>query len=204
MERLRARLDDAALMLELAEAEADSDAAAEVGERDRRAAQGDRRARGPHPALRRVRLARGAGDHPVRRRRRRRGRLRRDAAADVPALGGAARLRHRGLRHLVRRGGRAQVGHVRGQGAVRVRHALASSRAPTGWCGSARSTTRAAGRPRFAAVEVRAGGRADRRDRHPRGRHPGRRLPLVRARAVRASTRPTRRCGSPTSPPASW
>ena len=44
-----------------------------------------------------------------------------------------------------------QVGHVRGQGAVRLRHALASSRAPTGWCGSARSTTRAAARRRSPA-----------------------------------------------------
>ena len=47
-----------------------------------------------------------------------------------------------------------QVGHLRGQGAVRLRHARASSRAPTGWCGSARSTTRAAGRPASPAVEV--------------------------------------------------
>ena len=47
-----------------------------------------------------------------------------------------------------------QVGHLRGQGAVRLRHAVASSRAPTGWSGSARSTTRAAGRRRSPAVEV--------------------------------------------------
>ena len=38
--------------------------------------------------------------------------------------------------------------------ALRLRHAARSSRAPTGWCGSARSTTRAAARPSFAGVEV--------------------------------------------------
>ncbi len=44
--------------------------------------------------------------------RRRRRRLRRDADADVPALGRAARLPDRGLRHLLRRGGRHQVGDL--------------------------------------------------------------------------------------------
>ena len=48
-----------------------------------------------------------------------------------------------------------------------------------------------------------AGARADRRDRDPRGGDPGRRLPLERARAARASTPPTPRSGSPTSRPAS-
>ena len=60
----------------------------------------------------------------------------------------------RGLRHLLRGRGRHQVGDVRGQGAVRLRHARRSSRARTASCGSARSTTRAAARPRFAGVEV--------------------------------------------------
>ena len=63
--------------------------------RARQAARGHRLARGAHPALGRVRRARGARDDPGRGRRRRRGRLRRDADAHVPALGGAARLRHR-------------------------------------------------------------------------------------------------------------
>ena len=43
----------------------------------------------------------------VRRRWRRRRGLRRDAAAHVPALGGAARLPDDGARHLLRGGGRA-------------------------------------------------------------------------------------------------
>ena len=45
--------------------------------------------------------------HPVRRRRRRRRRLRRDADADVHPLGRAQQVPRRGLRHLLRRGGRA-------------------------------------------------------------------------------------------------
>ena len=147
LERLRARLDDAGVLLELAEAEDDAGVARRGRHRDHRAAQGDRRAGGPHAALRRVRLPGGAGRDPGRRRRRRRGRLRRDAAADVPALGRAARLPDRGLRHLLRRGGGPQVGDVRGQGARTRTARCRSSPARTGWCGSARSTTRAAGRP---------------------------------------------------------
>ena len=117
-------------------------------------AQVDRRARGPHAALRRVRRPRGAGHDPVRGRRRRRRRLRRDADADVPALGRAARLPDRGLRHLLRRGGRHQVGDLRGQGALRLRHALGRAGHPPAGPDLARSTTRAAGRPRSPAVEV--------------------------------------------------
>ena len=47
----------------------------------------DRRAGGPHPAVRRVRRARGAGHHPRRGRRRRRRRLRRDAACGCTCAG---------------------------------------------------------------------------------------------------------------------
>ena len=56
-------------------------------------------------------------------------------------------LPRRGLRDLLRRGGGHEVGHLRRPRALRLRHALASRAAPTGWCGSARSTTRAAARP---------------------------------------------------------
>ena len=52
-----------------------------------RVAQGDRRAGGPHPALRRVRRPRGAGQHPRRGRRRGRRRLRRDAACGCTCAG---------------------------------------------------------------------------------------------------------------------
>ena len=101
--------------------------------RARRPAPGDRRARGAHAALRRVRRPRGAGHHPGRGRRRRRGRLRRHAAAHVPALGRAAQLRRRRPRHVLRRGGRHQVGHVPGQGALRLRHAVGrAGHAPAG------------------------------------------------------------------------
>ncbi len=181
----------------------DAGSVAEVRRRARRAAQGRRRDGGPHPALRRVRLPRGAGGHPRRRRWRGRRRLRRDADADVPALGRAARLPDRGLRDLVRRGGGPQVGHLRGQGAVRLRHAVASSRAPTGWCGSARSTTRAGGRPASPAS------RSCRWSSRPttstsRRTRSGSTSTARPARVDRASTPPTRRCGSRTSRPASW
>ena len=152
VESLRRRLDDLAVLFELAEDEGDADHARPRRETELPSiAQGDRRARGPHPAVGRVRPARGARHHPGRGRWRRRRRLRRDADADVPALGGAARLPDRGLRHLLRRGGRHQVGDVRGQGALRATARCRSSRAPTGWCASRRSTTRAGGRRRSPA-----------------------------------------------------
>ena len=61
------------------------------------------------------------------------------------------RYSDRGLRHLLRRGGRASS---RPPSRSRRRSRTArcrSSRAPTGWSGSPRSTTRAAGRPRSPA-----------------------------------------------------
>ena len=74
---------------------------------------------------------REAADHdPLRRRWRRRRRLRRDADADVHPLGRAAPLPRRGLRHLLRRGGRPQVGHLRDPRAVRLRHPLGRGRHP--------------------------------------------------------------------------
>ena len=50
--------------------------------------------------------------------------------ADVPAVGRAPRLPDRGLRHLLRRGGRHQVGDLRGQGALRLRHAVGGAGHP--------------------------------------------------------------------------
>ena len=75
--------------------------------RARQGQEGRRGARGPHPARRRVRRPRGAHHDPLGRRWRRRRRLRRDADADVHALGRAAQVPRRGLRHVLRRGGRA-------------------------------------------------------------------------------------------------
>ena len=87
--------------------------------------------------------------------------------------------------HLLRRGGRAEVGHLRGQRALRVRQPLASRPAPTAWCGSARSTTRAAARP--ASPRSRSIPLIEQTDTHrdPRERDQGRRLPLLAAPAAR-------------------
>ena len=113
-----------------------------------------RRARGAHPALRRVRRARGAGHDPLRGRRRRRRRLRRDAACGCTCAGpsGTATRPRSTTPPTPRRPGssRPPSRSRRPTPTARCR----SSRAPTGWCGSARSTTRAAGRRRFAGVEV--------------------------------------------------
>ena len=61
---------------------------------------------------------------PLRRRWRRRGGLRRDADADVHALGRAQQVPRRGLRHVLRRGGRPEVRDLRDPRALRLRHAL--------------------------------------------------------------------------------
>ena len=137
----------------------------------------------------------------VRRRRRRRRRLRRDADADVHALGRAAQVPRRGLRHLLRRGGRPQVGDLRHPRAVRLRHALRRGRHPPP---GADQPVRQPGPPPDQLRRRRggAGARADRRDRHPRRGHPRRRLPLLAAPAASRSTPPTPRSGSPTSRPA--
>ena len=130
---LRQRLDDTRVMFELADSENDEPTRAEATARPGRAAQGDRPAGDQDPAVRRVRLPRGA-DHDQRAGRRgRRGRLGGGPAAHLPALGRAARLPDRGLRHLLRGRGRDQVHHVRDQGPVRLRHAARRARhAPDG------------------------------------------------------------------------
>ena len=147
VEQLRQRLDDLARAVSSWPSRRTTPPRSSEVETELASAQeGGRRARGPHPALRPVRRPRGPRHHPVGGGRRRRGRLRRDAHADVPPLGRAPRLPDRGLRHVLRRGGRHQVGDLRGQGALRLRHPLASSRAPTASSASAPSTTRAAAR----------------------------------------------------------
>ena len=103
------------------------------GARARRPAQRDRPARGAHPAVRRVRRPGGPDLDQRPGGRRGRGRLRGEPDADVPALGGAAQVPDRGVRHLVRRGGGDQVDHLRGQRAVRLRDAARRARhAPDG------------------------------------------------------------------------
>ena len=147
--------------------------------RSRQAARGDRRAGGPHPAVRRVRRARGAGHHPLRGRRGRRRRLRRDAACGCTCAGRSGTAtpptsttpptprRRASSRRPSRSTPRSPTARSR------------SSRAPTGWCASRRSTTRAAARPRSPGVEVRAGRRDHRPHRHRREGPARRRLPLV-------------------------
>ena len=90
---------------------------------------------------------------PGRRRRRQPG-LGADAVADVLPLGRAARLPARRARVAGGRGGRRQERRLPGQGALRLRHAgRRARRAPAG-AHLARSTTRPAGRPRFAMIDV--------------------------------------------------
>ena len=142
----------------------------------------------------RVRRARGGRHDPLRRRWRRRRRLRRDADADVPALGRAARLPGHGHGHLLRRGGRPEVGDLRGQRALRVRQPLGRGRHPPA---GADQPVRQPG-PAPDQLRRRRGhpaDRADRLDRDPRERDQGRRLPLQSAPAARASTPPTPRSG---------
>ena len=82
------------------------------------------------------------------------------------ALLRAPRLPVRGLRHLLRRGGRHQVGHLRGQGALRLRHAV-------GRAGHAPARAHLAVRQPGPAPDLvrrrrgAAGRRADRPHRHP-------------------------------------
>ncbi|CAA9293507.1 MAG: Peptide chain release factor 2, partial [uncultured Friedmanniella sp.] len=168
--------------------------------RDRAGCAAPRRrgARGPDAAGGGVRRARGAGHHPLRGRRDRRCGLRGHAAAHVPAVGGAPPVPDGGLRHLLRRGGRDQVGHLRRQGPVRLRH-------PVGRAGHPPAGPDLALRqpgPPADLVRRRRGAarhRVDRSHRPPRGRPADRRLPLVR---TRRAERQHHRLGRPDHPPA--
>ena len=98
--------------------------------------------------LRRARRALRDPDDQRRRRGHRGDRLGRDAAADVPALGGAASLRDRDHRPAGGRAGRPQERDRRGRRAGAPTAGCAPSAACTGWCGSARSTPRSDARRR--------------------------------------------------------
>ena len=198
---LRGRIEDLELMVELGREEGDAETLAEAERELGQDPEGRREPRGPHPAVRRVRRPRGAGHDPLRRRRRRRRRLRRDADADVHPLGRAAQVPRRGLRHLLRRGGRASS-RPPSPSTRRTPTAPCRSRpAPTGWCGSARSTTRAAARPASPRSRWCRCSSRPTRSRSPT-RTSGSTSTAPAVPAASRSTPPTPRSGSPTSRPA--
>ena len=189
---LESRIEDLGALVELGDELDDAASLAEAEVELPQGQEGRRGARGPHPAVGRVRRPRGPDHHPLRRRWRRRRGLRRDADADVRALGRAAQVPRRGLRDLLRRGGGPQVGHLRHPRAVRLRHPLGRGRHPPP---GADQPVRQPGPPPdvVRGGRGRAGARADRRDRHPRRGHPRRRLPFSAAPAGSRSTPPTPR-----------
>ena len=108
----------------------------------------------------------------------------------------------RGLRHLLRRGGRPQVRDLRDPRALRLRHALGRGRHPPP---GADQPVRQPGPPPDVVRRRRggAGARADRRDRDPRRGRSASTSTAPAAPAASRSTPPTPPSGSPTSRPAS-
>ncbi len=151
-----------------------------------------------------LRRRRRGGRDPRRRRRHRRPGLGRDDAAHVHPLGRAARLRHRGGGGHPGPGGRTAVGHLHREGPLRLRAAgRRARRAPAG-AHLARSTPSTGARPASPRSTWSPSSRTSparwRSTRRTSASTPtGRRGP-----AASTSTRPTRRSGSPTFPPASW
>ena len=194
---------DVADLGELAEMAAeDEEMAAELGDPARlgRAAAG--RARGGAPVQRRVRRRRRRRHRPRRRRGDRLPGLGRDPAADVPALGRAARLRGRDEGGLAGGGGGAQVGDLHRPRRERLRPLRRRARRPPAGPDLALRLLRAPPH-QLRPGRRRPAGRRGRRGRDRR-RRPARSTPTAPpAPAASTSTRPTRRCGSPTSPPAS-
>ena len=153
---------------------------------------------------RRVRRARRHRRAARRCRGHRRPGLVRDAAADVPAVGGTPGFRLRGRRGHRGSGGRAAVGHLHREGAVRLRAAVRRARrAPPG----AHVTVRL---PAPAPDELRLGSTSSRSSRTPPPRSTSTRRTCAstptgpRGPVASTSTRPTRRCASPTCRPGSW
>ena len=161
-----------------------------------------RRARRGAPVQRRVRRRRRRRHRPRRGRRHRLPGLGRDPAAHVPALGRAARLRGRDEGGLAGGGGRPQVGDLHRPRRERLRPLRRRARRPPA---GADLPLRLLGPPPH---QLRPGRRRPAGRRGGRGRD--RRRPTCAstptappAPAASTSTRPTRRCGSPTSRPAS-
>ena len=192
-----ADLDDLAEMAaEDEEMAAELGAAAGLG----RAAPG--RARGGAPVQRRVRRRRRRRHRPRRRRRHRLPGLGRDPAADVPALGRAARLRGRDEGGLAGGGGRASSRRPSSPAARTPTASSPPSAASTGWSGSRPSTPPRAATP---ASPRSTSGRWSTPASRSRSTTPtcASTPTAPPAPAASTSTRPTRRCGSPTSRPAS-
>ena len=161
-----------------------------------------RRARRGAPVQRRVRRRRRGRHRPCRRRRDRLPGLGGDAAADVPALGRAPRLRGRDEGGLAGGGGGAEVGDLHRPRRERLRPLRRRARRPPA---GPDLPLRLLGPPPH---QLRPGRRRPARRRGGRGRdrrrRPARSTPTApRGPAASTSTRPTRRCGSPTSRPAS-
>ena len=189
---------------ELAEMAAeDAEIAAELGLAARRVeSKPPRRARGGAPVLRRVRRRRRGRDRPLRRRRHRLPGLGRDAAADVPALGRAPRLRGRDGGGLRGRGGGHQVGDLHRQGRERLRPLRRRARRPP--AGPDLAVRRPEAPPhRVRPGRRRAAGRRGRSRSRSTTRTSASTPTAPPAPAASTSTRPTRRCASPTSRPGS-
>ena len=144
---LTAKIDDAEVLLELADEAGDDvarkEALEELGEVTGRA----RCPRARVALLRRVRRGRR---HPQRACRRRWGRcpgLGRDAGPDVSALSHRFQFHLHGRGGHRRRGGGHQVGHLHGQGRSGVRNSRVRDEECIGWCESAPSIPRLAGTP---------------------------------------------------------
>ena len=155
------------------------------------------RAAGPLPADRRRRRL-------DQRRHRRHGRagLGRDDAPDVPPLVVRPRLPDRARRGEPGRGGGPQVRDDDGEGRERVRRRTRPSAASTGSSASRRSTRPTGATPRSRRSSWHRCCRRTRTSRSTRATSAS--TPTARAApAASTSTRPTRRCGSPTCRPAS-
>ena len=129
-------------------------AGARADDDGRHSSVGVRPPRAPDPVHRRVRRARRRRRGPRRGRRHRRPGLGRDAAAHVPALGRAPRLRRRGRRGHRGPGGRPALGHLHRQGPLRLRAAGGRARRAPPGAHVARSTPSTAARPASPRLDV--------------------------------------------------
>ncbi len=171
-------------------------------ERRQAARQAGRRARVPADVQQSARSQQLLHRDPGRRRRHRGAGLGRHARAHVPALRRAPRLQDRAARRDRGRGRRHQGRDPQDLGRLRLRHAAHRNRHPPPGAQVAVRFQRAP--PHLVRQRVRLSrSRRQRRGRDQPGRPAHRRLPRLRAPAASTSTRPSRRCASPTCRPTS-